>query len=349
MTKDEIIALVLRQIPDLDAVTAQLERDPRQPLRAARPPRQADEGAFGLETMTTDEGEKILRKGLKAAKKVRDQGADAKLTKDDSLGLEAVILAVGRPAILVQDNSFPEPPPGWEALEQNRAAIEEILPSVGRIDIIVNKERFQLGTGFLVGKNIVMTNRHVAMSFAKKEKKAWALWETRKASIDWYREDERPKSAEFRVKRVIGIHEHKDIDLALLEIEPKPVKGKLVLPDVLRVSAKASKKKEQVYAVGYPKVDNSGDTPAAVLQNIFGGKFGVKRLQPGENDGAINPRIFSHDCSTLGGNSGSCVVSLETHKVIGLHFRGTYTIRNEAVALWKLKDDPLIKGKIAFD
>lgn len=52
---------------------------------------------------------------------------------------------------------------------------------------------------------------------------------------------------------------------------------------------------------------------------------------------------FQHDCSTLGGNSGSCIVNLETHRIVGLHFGGRFRITNEAVNLTKLASDPLIK------
>jgi V8-like Glu-specific endopeptidase len=31
---------------------------------------------------------------------------------------------------------------------------------------------------------------------------------------------------------------------------------------------------------------------------------------------------FEHDCSTLGGNSGSCVLSVGGHVVVGLHYAG---------------------------
>jgi V8-like Glu-specific endopeptidase len=56
-----------------------------------------------------------------------------------------------------------------------------------------------------------------------------------------------------------------------------------------------------------------------------------------------------HDCSKLGGNSGSCVIDLETNQVIGLHFGGRYLGRNSAVALWELRDDRLLKkGRVNF-
>ena len=58
--------------------------------------------------------------------------------------------------------------------------------------------------------------------------------------------------------------------------------------------------------------------------------------------GAGPDDLMFHDASTLGGNSGSCVVDLETNQVIGLHFAGLYMQYNEALALWRLVDDPLL-------
>ena len=60
-------------------------------------------------------------------------------------------------------------------------------------------------------------------------------------------------------------------------------------------------------------------------------------------------KLFKHDCSTLGGNSGSSVIDLETNQVIGLHFGGRYLQGNSAVALWELTNDRLLKkGKVQF-
>ena len=81
------------------------------------------------------------------------------------------------------------------------------------------------------------------------------------------------------------------------------------------------------------------------MQRIFGRVYNVKRLQPGLisawNDG---DDVFHHDCSTLGGNSGSPVFDLETHAVIGLHFGGRYLIGNNAVPLWRLTGDALLRA-----
>ena len=72
--------------------------------------------------------------------------------------------------------------------------------------------------------------------------------------------------------------------------------------------------------------------------------YNVKRLQPGEISGeALADFEIHHDCSTLGGNSGSPVVDLETHQVLGLHFGGRFLESNSAVPLWLLQDDDLVK------
>ena len=41
--------------------------------------------------------------------------------------------------------------------------------------------------------------------------------------------------------------------------------------------------------------------------------------------------VFTHDCSTLGGNSGSPIINTNTGSVVGLHFSGRYESANFAV------------------
>ena len=36
----------------------------------------------------------------------------------------------------------------------------------------------------------------------------------------------------------------------------------------------------------------------------------------------MHPGYFTHDCTTLGGNSGSVVLDLTTGEAVGLHFAG---------------------------
>ena len=80
------------------------------------------------------------------------------------------------------------------------------------------------------------------------------------------------------------------------------------------------------------------------MQQIFMDVYNVKRLQPGEvrSFQAVELPEFVHDCSTLGGNSGSPVFDLESHNVVGLHFGGKYLEGNHAVPLWMLHGDGLL-------
>jgi V8-like Glu-specific endopeptidase len=50
--------------------------------------------------------------------------------------------------------------------------------------------------------------------------------------------------------------------------------------------------------------------------------------------------VFSHDASTLGGNSGSCVVDLSQDglRVLGLHFGGAARAQNWAHAASRLSE-----------
>jgi hypothetical protein len=92
----------------------------------------------------------------------------------------------------------------------------------------------------------------------------------------------------------------------------------------------------EIFVVGYPAFDPRN--PADTQQKVFDGKYGVKRLQPGALHGRVNTASFgnivpaaAHDCSTLGGNSGSAVFDLSTGQVLALHFGGQYHRRNYAV------------------
>ncbi|MDH3638387.1 MAG: DNA/RNA non-specific endonuclease, partial [Gammaproteobacteria bacterium] len=65
----------------------------------------------------------------------------------------------------------------------------------------------------------------------------------------------------------------------------------------------------------------------------------VKRLSPGRVSG-INAEsfIFSHDCTTLGGNSGSALIRPATGEAVGLHFSGSFLDNNFAVTSVKIQE-----------
>jgi endonuclease G len=82
--------------------------------------------------------------------------------------------------------------------------------------------------------------------------------------------------------------------------------------------------------VGYPARDGRNDSNA--MSKVFGDIYNVKRFSPGKiTDASTKDWFFDHDCSTLGGNSGSAVIELETGHAVGLHFSGGYRHSNYAV------------------
>jgi hypothetical protein len=151
----------------------------------------------------------------------------------------------------------------------------------------------------------------------------------------------------FTVSGIIGIHE--DHDMALLRVEQ--ASGTETLPDPLPIAkaAPASLEGRQVYVIGYPAWDGRRNDPEP-MKRIFAEIYNVKRLQPGEVSGvALAQAQIFHDCSTLGGNSGSPVIDVETHSVLGLHFGGRFLENNRAVPLWTLLDDDLVRrGNLNF-
>jgi V8-like Glu-specific endopeptidase len=345
-----------RELPDIDAVIDELAAPShvlaRLPGRTgAVRTESALEGMAAVAESADAPIAQALDDGRRAAVKVRATAdpSQVSLTPDEQIGLEAVILLFGRPALLVQHGTFGPPPAGWEVLDSHRAAIETAIRSVGRIELF---ERGMVGTGFLVAPGVIMTNRHVAEVFAvPSDQEGWTFKLGRVPVLDYLDERGGTGSATFKVKEVIGIHPDVRIDLALLRLEDDAMDetpAGWTAPAALPIAATPpviGNTEHNVYLIGYPASDNQGITPPDVMTRIFGDVFEVKRLQPGtitQMSSSI-PR-FSHDCSTLGGNSGSCVIDLETQQVIGLHFSGGYRESNYAVALWKLTTDQLLAG-----
>ena len=166
--------------------------------------------------------------------------------------------------------------------------------------------------------------------------------------VDFLRELGNTAALEFEITEAIGIHERHD--LALLRVEAASSAGH-ELPDPLVVAAKEPPDlyERDVFVVGYPAWDSRRNEPEPI-RRIFSDVYNVKRLQPGKAVAySTEYSAVQHDCSTLGGNSGSPVVDLETNEVIGLHFGGRYGVGNYAVPLWALAEDPLLRlGDLNF-
>lgn len=202
-----------------------------------------------------------------------------------------------------------------------RELVAPRLYSIGRIDR-ANGE--SLGTGFVVAPGLLVTNRHVvaAISFGseKIEKgQAVVLFGQESKHVD--REDP------VAIVSVVEIHPR--LDMALLRIDDPRDRPPL------EIETEEVEEGLAVAAVGYPFEDKRSPL---FTDAIYQGGYGVKRAAPGEILERSNETIVYHDCSTLGGNSGSPVLSQDTARVVGLHASGFFMYRNEAVAGEKLNE-----------
>ncbi|MFI0714682.1 trypsin-like serine peptidase [Streptomyces inhibens] len=293
---------------------------------------------------------RVVAAGVSGLEKLAEGRAD-EISDDESFGMEAIVLLEGRPAILVQNHDFAPQQGDWAVLDGHRAAIRESFARVGRVELSGHISLDWLGTAFLVGPDVVLTNRHVAAEFARGDGAGWTFQQGISSRVDMGEEygDTVPGGGgpAYDVVEVLGIHE--DVDLALLRVAPPAGGGALPPPLAVAADAPADLPGRPVYCVGYPAYDGRRNEPES-MRRIFMDIYNVKRLQPGTATELVpDKNVIKHDCSTLGGNSGSPVIDLTDHRVLGLHFGGRYGFGNFAVPLWQLVDDPLLsRAEINF-
>lgn len=256
------------------------------------------------------------------------------------LHLEAIILPIARPVLFVQDNDFTSAPLQYwqERLDSARQVIKRAILAVGRVELKDHDLFDWCGTAWLVRSNVAVTNAHVARTFAAKDSQGWVFRANSSGKkigsrIDYREEYERSSQEERPVVEILYIEEGDGPDIAFLKVQPDQAREY-----GLNLAARVAPNTE-VVTIGYPKYDTSIPDPD-LLVSIFGGIYDVKRLSPGVVT-QTTPTFLHHDCSTLGGSSGSAVVDLESGNVAGLHFGGTYKISNLAVPA------PVICGLLA--
>lgn len=303
----------------------------------------ADELPAGqIAQFAQQERTRVLAAGVRGLEKLAEGRAD-EIGDEECVGMEAVVLLEGRPALPVRNHDFASQRGDWAVLDGHRAAIRASLSRVGRIELSGHPRLDRLGAAFLAGPDVVMTNRHVAAEFARGDGAGWTFQEGIGARLDMGAEDGGPAAEGggpvHDVVEVLGLHE--DVDLALLRVAP-PAGATLPAPLAVAADAPADLPGRPVYCVGYPVHDGRRDEPESV-RRMFMDVYRGKRLQPGTATELVPGRdVFGHDCSPLGGNSGSPVIDLADHRVLGLHFGGRYGVGGAAVPLWQLVDDPLL-------
>ncbi len=255
---------------------------------------------------------------------------------DNAATAEAIILRVGRPSFLIRNDTYeiPSDQRVWaDRLRPTRGQLETAINSVGRVELEGHETFPWVVTAWLVAPDMIVTNRHVAQEFASPAGREFVFrpgidGQPIRVSIDFREEFRVAAEAAVAIERVLYIAPQGagQPDIAVLKLR-SPV-GRTPVP-MATGSVPAG---DFVAVVGYPARDDRRNDPAAA-RDIFRDIYEKKRLAPGKllKVGPADAIVLRHDCSTLGGNSGSVVLDVGTGMAIGLHFGGRFESSNYAV------------------
>jgi hypothetical protein len=317
----------------------------------------------------TDEQRQVLEDAEAALQRLASEGETADLDDRQMIGLEAVIVPDGtRPALFVRDDRV-DPRASdagtWSsAIARLADGITLVARSVGRINSEIGFPNFA-GTGFVVAPGLVLTNRHVLEALAGPDPQPDGRWRFRKpVTIDFAAEFQRDRTRTFKVTdvafasddRIRGLLNPSNLDVALLTVETD--NGVENLPPPLPLIRRLAPLNPQsdVFVMGYPA--RPRDEVGEVLMRVFQDEYFVKRFAPGfvdegpdTFDDGGHRRVFTHDSSTLGGNSGSCVVEfrLSGSPVVGLHFGGLKRVQNFAHSTARIEEVLAAHGAVFRD
>ncbi len=278
----------------------------------------------------------------------------AKLESNVQLpALEAIVRLTGRPPLLIRNDAvelepLPDLPPDTGVKIK---AVQKWIPSVGRVEFVNSSSRWG-GTGWVIDSrptgDIIITNRHVAKLVAQRAADGSGVFMLSPAGVpNGIRVDFREEAGSgandvSHTVKIVAIEYLADdlaADCALLRVATDaPVK-----PSPLQLAAADGAVDELVTLIGYPARDSRNDADAQ--EKYFRELYDVKRLAPGRITQALSGEtLLMHDCTSLGGNSGSPLISLESGKVVGLHFAGVFGVNNSAVGVDTLRK--LLTGKV---
>nr|WP_315428171.1 serine protease [uncultured Albidiferax sp.] len=305
----------------------------------------------------------VMRNADQGLQKSAPDG-DATLSDTEFDSLEIIVQVLGRPALRLPRGKVQGPATDLGAnsrwiilLGEARSHINRVASSVARLNRMRSDGREeQVGTAWRLGTDLVVTNRHVAEKLvqdATLDPGQWVLDVGCSCIADFGAVDEPEGTVRFVVASLAYCAPKGDVDVAVLRLQPSC----LAFPCPLAVSFDEARlgrevdgepptfKGQPVYVVGHPLLR----LPTAESLRVFGDADGRKRFSPGYSTGMRRAAsAVDHDCSTLGGSSGSAVFDVYEHRVVGIHLGGggnepgnaTGTF-NRAVATALLDQHPL--------
>lgn len=282
-----------------------------------------------------EKADAIIEKGKDALTAVRDN--NDKWLKENHMHqqvLEAIIIADGsRPSYLIKDgrvdrNSAVDKVWG-NLLDSSQAKLTNAIACVGRI----NDGGLHIGTGFLIGPNLIMTNHHVLENIANiGSGNSWQIRDT--VSISFGFEESSVAGRTRKLTRAVfyiasdfkNVADPKKLDLALIELDDADEGNKGFLK-IYSPSTWATEG-QTIYTIGYPAAPNNPIDHDVEARIFFKPHYGWKRLAPGRVLEAQDGQAWSvwHDATTLAGNSGSAILVVSAEEAAAaIHFGGRDT------------------------
>lgn len=295
----------------------------------------------------------VLKPQAAVMEAVAEGAADAMPSREAIL---ETIVREERPVLFIQNGLFnttdvyAKGPEAVELIGKLKTASTKLvsrLPLIGRIDVANFPNIDFLGTGWFVATDIVVTNRHVASLIAEmgggklvfRKGVGGATLDPSVCNAHEYDDGNPDASRIFKIKDVLYIEpENGKNDIAFVRVERR-VDGPI---PYINIAANDIGENDTVCVIGYPARAPSRIIPdQTLMQNLYRNRYDIKRAAPGLGMGTTDG-TSSHDCTTLGGNSGSVVLNLDG-EAVGLHFAGLYQEANYAVPASVLKE--YIDGK----
>lgn len=305
--------------------------------------------------------ERLLRDATLAIERMRGDGLGADLSAAMASGLEAVIETSGaRPVLFIRDNHIDrddpallaEPAKTWRGLAVlYQDQIAALAPSVAA----VVTPKSIVGTAFMVGEGLVLTNRHVVEHPFVVPHLRWngnTGHFDGNVRLEFVGEKDATSSHAFVADELVFAGAQQisgyPLDFAKLDIALVRLKPAANFPPPLPLARSSATpappaRPAQVQVIGFPLkpriADGTGNGHAppiaheyaGILEKLFADEYGVKRWAPGEVrelpgtlDGDSSRWVLSHDASTLGGNSGSLIADFSDggDVAVGIHFAG---------------------------
>jgi len=274
-----------------------------------------------------------------------------RLTLADRRIVRAIILPGLRPAFDIIEDTFGSLPPEWEPINRQKLVMTKLIRAVGRVDYTGRDQVSRpIGTAFLVGPRLIMTNRHVAQRFTSGvgDRLRVRFQAGCRPRLDLKQEVDSGETILLDVTAPILVHPRWDV--ALLQVSEPPDRLAPLLLARDEIDALAGR---LVAVIGYPAFNpQAGEEERLLQRRMFRDVFDKKRLQPGKIMKPATRKIadsfkhfveaVAHDCSTLHNNSGSALIDIASGSVIGLHFQGRYLEANYALPAWELAADERI-------